>query len=447
MAVQTLEKMPPQSVEAETSLLGAMLLDNAVVDIVLEKRLSRDSFYKTAHRDLFQTITELYDKNQAVDLVLLKEELERRGLLEKVGGRDYLLELEESVPAVANAEYYAGLIRDNAIKRGLVEVAIKIQKEAYENKSDVDALLDKSERLIFDLAEKKYASTTQHIHELLNEVFPRLENLSDRSSRLTGVGTGFYDLDDLTCGLQPSQLIVVAGRPSMGKSSFVMNVIQHVGEVEKQAVVLFSLEMAAEQIAQNMLCSYARINAHNVRKGKVSSEELEKLPIAADKLSQAKIYIDDAPGLSIVALRSKARRMKAQYGIGLLVVDYLQLMDSYGAENRQQEISMISRGLKSLAMELSIPVIAVSQLNRSVEMRPERKPRMSDLRESGSIEQDADIVLLLHREGYYDAKKNPKDSDLIIAKQRNGPTDTVKLTFINEYMRFESAAARQEDDD
>jgi replicative DNA helicase len=240
---------------------------------------------------------------------------------------------------------------------------------------------------------------------------------------------------------------VVAGRPSMGKSSFVMNVIQHVGEVEKQAVVLFSLEMAAEQIAQNMLCSYARINAHNVRKGKVSSEELEKLPIAADKLSQAKIYIDDAPGLSIVALRSKARRMKAQYGIGLLVVDYLQLMDSYGAENRQQEISMISRGLKSLAMELSIPVIAVSQLNRSVEMRPERKPRMSDLRESGSIEQDADIVLLLHREGYYDAKKNPKDSDLIIAKQRNGPTDTVKLTFINEYMRFESAAARQEDDD
>ncbi|MHC4197100.1 MAG: replicative DNA helicase, partial [Planctomycetota bacterium] len=221
MAVQTLGKMLPQSVEAETSLLGAMLLDNTVVDIVLEKRLSRDNFYKTAHRDLFQTITELYDKNQVVDLVLLKEELERRGLLEKVGGRDYLMELEDSVPAVANAEYYADLIRDNAIKRGLVEVAIKIQKETYENKSNIDALLDKSEKLIFDLAEKKYASTTQHIHDLLNEVFPRLENLSDKDSRLTGVSTGFYDLDNLTCGLQPSQLIVVAGRPSMGKSSFV----------------------------------------------------------------------------------------------------------------------------------------------------------------------------------------------------------------------------------
>ncbi len=444
MAVQTLERMPPQSLEAEVSLLGAMLLDNAVIDVI-HQYLSKDSFYKTAHRELFQTIVELYDKNQAVDLVLLKDELERRGSLDKVGGRDYLLELEESVPAVANAEYYARLIRDNAIKRNLVEAAVKIQKETYENRDDVSLLLDNAEKLIFDIAEKKHTSTVLHIRDLLDEIWPRLENINDRKGRLTGLSTGFYDLDDLTCGLQPAQFVVVAGRPSMGKSSFVMNVAQHVGEMEKLPVVMFSLETSAKQIAQNMLCSYARLNTHYVRKGGLPDEEWGKLPIAADKLSQTKIYIDDAPGLTVMALRAKARRMKAQLDIRLVVVDYLQLMDSPGAESRQQEISTISRGLKSLAMELDIPVIGVSQLNRAVEMREEKKPRMSDLRESGSIEQDADLVLLLHREGYYDTEKNPKNADLIIAKQRNGPTDTVKLTFLNEYMRFESVATFQED--
>ncbi|MEE9585100.1 MAG: DnaB-like helicase N-terminal domain-containing protein, partial [Candidatus Brocadiales bacterium] len=229
MAVQTLERMPPQSLEAEVSLLGAMLLDNAVIDVI-HQYLSKDSFYKTAHRELFQTIVELYDKNQAVDLVLLKDELERRGSLDKVGGRDYLLELEESVPAVANAEYYARLIRDNAIKRNLVEAAVKIQKETYENRDDVSLLLDNAEKLIFDIAEKKHTSTVLHIRDLLDEIWPRLENINDRKGRLTGLGTGFYDLDDLTCGLQPAQFVVVAGRPSMGKSSFVMNVAQHVGE-------------------------------------------------------------------------------------------------------------------------------------------------------------------------------------------------------------------------
>ncbi|MFQ5861568.1 MAG: replicative DNA helicase [Candidatus Brocadiales bacterium] len=444
MAVQTLERMPPQSLDAEVSLLGAMLLDNAVIDTALQY-LSKDSFYKTAHQEVFRVIVELYDKNQAVDLVLLKDELERRGCLEKVGGRDYLLELEEAVPAVANAEYYARLIRDNAIRRGLVEAAVKIQKDTYENREDLDSLLDKSEKLIFDVAERKYASTTVHIHDLLDQIWPRLENISDRKNRLTGLDTGFYDLNDLTCGLQPSQLIVVAGRPSMGKSSFVMNIVQHVGTLEKLPVVLFSLEMSAQQIAQNMLCAYARLNTHKVRKGGIPPEEWPKLTVAADILSPAKIFIDDAPGLSIMALRAKARRLKAQNDIKLVVVDYLQLMDSPGAENRQQEISMISRGLKSLAMELDVPVIAVSQLNRAVEMREDRRPRMSDLRESGSIEQDADLVLLLHREGYYDPNKNPKDAEVIIAKQRNGPTGNVKLVFLNEYMRFESPANIQEE--
>lgn len=444
MAVQTLERMPPQSLEAEVSLLGAMLLDNTVIDTALQY-LSKDSFYKTAHQELFQTIVELYDKNQAVDLVILKDELEKRGSLKKVGGLDYLMETLEVVPSIASAEYYANLIRDNAIKRSLIEAAVTIQKDVYENRAEVSSLLDKAERRIFDIAEKKYVDKTSHIADLISDAFKRLENMNDRKGRLTGLSTGFYDLDDLTCGLQPSQLAVVAGRPSMGKSSFVLNVMQHVGAVEKLPVVLFSLEMSAPQIAQNMLCSYARLNTHYVRKGVIPNEDWSKLTLAAELLSPAKMFIDDAPGLSIMALRAKARRMKAQHDVRLLIVDYLQLMDSPGAENRQQEISIISRGLKSLAMELNVPIIAVSQLNRSVEMREDRRPRMSDLRESGSIEQDADLVLLLHREGYYNAEKNPKDAELIIAKQRNGPTDTVKLTFLNECMRFESAATLPED--
>ncbi|MEK7369786.1 MAG: DnaB-like helicase N-terminal domain-containing protein, partial [Planctomycetota bacterium] len=258
MAVQTLERMPPQSLEAEVSLLGAMLLDNTVIDDVLQY-VSKDSFYKTAHQELFQTIVELYDKTQAVDLVLLQAELERRGSLEKVGGLGYLMETLEVVPSIANAEYYANLIRDNAIKRDLIEAAVKIQKDVFENRGEVSALLDKAERRIFDIAEKKYADKTSHIADLISAAFKRLENMNDRKGRLTGLSTGLYDLDDLTCGFQPSQLIVVAGRPSMGKSSLVLNIMQHVGAVEKLPVVLFSLEMDARQIAQNMLCSYARL--------------------------------------------------------------------------------------------------------------------------------------------------------------------------------------------
>lgn len=445
MAVQTLERTLPQSLEAEASLLAAMLLDNTVIDTVLQY-LTADSFYKTAHREIFETVASLYDKNQAVDLVLLIDELKRRGTLEKIGGRDYLLELEASVPAVANAEYYACLIRDNAIKRGLVEAAVKIQKDTYENRDEVSLLLDKSEKLIFDIAQRKYQDKTRHIADLINDAFQRLENINDRKGRLTGLSTGFYDLDDQTCGLQPKQLVVVAGRPSMGKTSLVLNILQHVGAVEKLPVVLFSLEMSAEQIAQNLLCAYARLSSHKVRKGGIQNDEWNKLTTAAEALSPARMFIDDSAGLSIMALRAKARRMKSQHDIKLLVVDYLQLMDAPSTESRQQEISRISRGLKSLAMELEIPIIAVSQLNRAVEMREEKKPRMSDLRESGSIEQDADLVLLLHREGYYNKDKNPRDAELIIAKQRNGPIGTVRLTFLNECMRFESVAASQEDD-
>jgi replicative DNA helicase len=441
MAIELIEKLPPHSVEAEACLLGAMLLDNGVIDTALQY-LNKDSFYKTAHRELFQTIIGLHEKGQSVDLVLLKEELKRKGTLEQVGGLEYLMELEEAVPAVANAEYYARLVRDGFIKRGLIEAAIKIQKEAYDGKEDLDEILDKSERLIFELAQKKFNKESAHISDLINETFHILQK--GEEGKLTGLSTGFKDLNDLTCGLQPSQLIVVAGRPSMGKTSFVLNVIEHVGVMEKVPVVFFSLEMSSQQLVQNMLCSWSKLNAHHVRKRGISRDEWTKLTTAASFLTDAPIFIDDSPGLTLMELRAKARRLKAQKGIKLVAVDYLQLLDPPRAENRQQEVSIISRGLKSLARELEVPVIAVSQLNRAVEVREDHRPRMSDLRESGSIEQEADLILLLHREGYYNPDKNPRLTEVIIAKQRNGPTDTVKLTFLTECMRFESAACHED---
>lgn len=441
MAVEMIEKMPPQSMEVEVSLLGAMLLDNAVIDTAREY-LTKDYFYKTAHQELFHTIVELHDKGQAVDLVLLKEELRRRGTLEKVGGVEYLMELEESVPAVANAEHYARLIRDSAIKRGLIEAAVKIQKEAYENREDLDSLLDKSESLIFDLAQRKFSSSVTHLADLIDDAMTRLEG-SDRKGRLTGLSTGFYDVDDMTCGLQPSELIIVAGRPGMGKTSFILNILQHLGVVENVPSLLFSLEVSAQQIAQNMLCSYARLSAHKARKGSISTDEWPKLNVAANAMSQAPIFVDDSSGLSVVELRSKARRHKSKYDIKLVVVDYLQLLEPPRAENRQQEVSIISRGLKSLAKELKVPVIAVSQLNRAVETQEDSKPRMSNLRESGSLEQDADLIMLLHRDEYYNPEKNPGTAEVIIAKQRNGPTGNVNLAFLKEFMRFEPYSREQ----
>ncbi len=441
MAIETIEKQLPHSVEVEASLLGAMLLDNGVIDIVLQY-LNKDSFYKTAHREIFQTIVELHERGQSVDPLLLKETLKSKGTLGQAGGLEYLMELEEIVPAVANAEHYARLVRDNSIKRGLIEVATNIQKEAYDSKEELDEILDKSERLIFELAQKKFSKESTHISDLINETFHILQK--GEEGRLTGLSTGFKDLNDLTSGLQPSQFIIVAGRPSMGKTSFVLNVVEHVGVMDKAPVVFFSLETSAQQLVQNMLCSWSKLNAHHVRKRGISRDEWTKLTTAASFLTEAPIFIDDSAGLTLMELRAKARRLKAQKGIKLVVVDYLQLLDPPRAENRQQEVSIISRGLKSLARELEIPVIAVSQLNRAVETRTDNRPRMSDLRESGSIEQDADLILLLHREGYYNPEKSPRETDVIIAKQRNGPTDTVKLTFLTECMRFESAACHED---
>ena len=434
-----LERTMPQSIEAEMSVLGAMILDNEVINLVIPI-LNKLSFYKTAHRELYQAIVDIYDKGQPVDLVVLREELKKRSLLEKVGGVEYLMELEEAVPTIGNVEYYANIVREKAIKRNLIEVAATIQKQSFEESTDTEHLLDASERAIFDITQRKFNTASTKLNEILKETFSRIENLHDRQSRLTGLSAGFYDLDDITCGLQPSELIIVAARPSMGKTSLVLNVVEHVGVVEKKPVVIFSLEMSAQQVAQNMLCSHARIDAHKLRMGFLDDKQWSDLSYGLGSLSEAPIFIDDTPGLTVLEMRAKARRLKAQYDIQLVAVDYLQLMESSREENRQQEISVISRRLKSLARELEIPVIAVSQLNRSVESREGHRPRMSDLRESGSIEQDADVIVLLHRDNYYDPDKD-NTAELIIAKQRNGPTGVVKLTFLSHFMRFESLAS------
>lgn len=438
-----LERTPPQNIDAEVGVLGSMLLDNDTVNLAVQM-LSRDSFYKTAHQELFQTIVDLYDRNRAVDPVILKEELNKRSLLEKVGGIEYLLDLEESVPTAANIEYYARIVQEKAVKRSLIDAAVKIQKDSYEEAYDSDTLLDKAESLVFEVGKRKISAPSTELSEILKPVFDQIEKYHDKKGRLTGLSTGYADLDDMTCGLQPSELIIVAGRPSMGKTSLALNILQHIGIVENKPVVLFSLEMSSNQIAQNMLCSCARINAHSLRRGFLKDHEWSQLSLAMGTLSEGEIYIDDTPGLSILELKAKARRLKSRHDIQLMVVDYMQLMEAPRAENRQQEISVISRGLKSLARELGIPIIAVSQLNRAVESREDNKPRMSDLRESGSIEQDADVIMLLFREEYYATEekpaKNPGVSEIIIAKQRNGPTGTVKLTFLKEFMRFESLA-------
>ncbi len=431
------QKTQPFNIEAEISVLGSMLLDNEAINLVTEL-LRTDNFYKTSHQYIFDTIVNLYNKNNAVDLVILKDELKKQSLLEKVGGAEYLLELEESVPLASNVEYYAKIVREKTIKRDLITATAKIQQEAYNDSLESDELLDIAEKEIFDITQRKFSSPTTKLFNILHDTFDHISNLHDREGRLTGVSTGYYDLDDITSGLQNSELIIIAARPSMGKSSLVLNIAEHAGTKEKKPTLIFSMEMSAQQVAQNILCSTAKIDAHLLRTGKLDDNQFSNLSLAMGDLSESEIFIDDTPGLGLLELRAKARRLKLQHNIQMIIVDYLQLMEGRKAENRQQEISGISRGLKALARELEVPVIAVSQLNRSVETREGHTPRMSDLRESGSIEQDADVIILLHREDYYDPTKRPGEVDLNIAKQRNGPTGKVKLTFRREILRFEN---------
>lgn len=437
----TLERLPPQNLEAEQAVLGSMLLEEDAL-VQAAELLEEGAFYKDAHRKIFSVLLALYKANVPVDLVTVTEEFKKRNWLEEIGGASYLATLTSIVPTASNAQYYCGIVKQKAILRSLIRASTQIASDCYEEALEPDLLLDKAETLIFDIASKKIKRDAIAMKDIIKSSIEMIDMLYQRKGMITGLPTGFLELDQQLAGLQPADLIVVAGRPAMGKSSFALCVAEHAALTQKAGVAIFSLEMSKENLVQRMLCSHAHINAHSVRSGMLSTSDWPTLTKAAGKLSEAPIFVDDSPSISVLELRAKARRLKSRYNIGLLVLDYLQLMnESSYADNRQQEISVISRSLKALARELNVPVIAVSQLSRAPERRESFRPRLSDLRESGAIEQDADVVLMLFREDYYSpTDENRGIAEIIVAKQRNGPTGTVKLAFIKEYTRFEMLA-------
>ncbi len=433
------EKIPPQNIEAETSVLGAMLFEPEVVPQAIEI-LNESYFYLDAHRKIYTCILSLFDKNQPADLLTVTEELRKQKQLEEIGGASYLAQLTANVPTAANFEHHAHIVKEKGLLRQLIHVATQVVQESFDTSGEVSEILDRAEHLIFEISQKKIEGHFVRLKEIIKDSIETIDQLYQRKEHVTGIASGFHDFDTRTAGLQPSDLIIVAGRPSMGKSAFTASLCEHAGVVLKKPVAFFSLEMSKEQLVQRMLCSHARVDAQKVRTGYLSHTDWPKLTSAAGKLSEAPIFIDDTPSLGALELRAKARRLKAQFGIELVVVDYLQLMrGSSHAENRQQEISEISRSLKALARELRIPVIAVSQLSRAVETRTGNRPQLSDLRESGAIEQDADVVVFLYREEYYrPTEENRNKAEAVIAKQRNGPTGSVELLFLKEWTRFEN---------
>jgi replicative DNA helicase len=437
-----LHKLPPQNVEMEQSVLGAVLLENEALAKVLEVLDERD-FYQDAHRWIFQAMIELFEENVPIDLLTVTERLRRKERLEAVGGGTYLAELVELVPTAANVWHHARVVREKAVLRGLIQTATSIVTDSYEDTEDVDMLLDRAEQAIFEISQRKATSGFMPINAILKGSFKRIEQLYERKELVTGVPTGFIEFDRRTAGLQASDLIIIAGRPSMGKTAFSLNIAQHVGIQVRRPVAIFSLEMSKEQLVLRMLCAEARIDSSKLRTGFLSREDWPRLTKAAGTLSEARIYIDDTPAQSALDIRAKARRLRAELGdLALVVIDYLQLMQGRSrSENRQQEVSEITRALKALAKELQVPVVALSQLSRAVEQRKPPRPQLSDLRESGAIEQDADVVALIYRDELYDENSADKGiAEIIIGKQRNGPTGVVRLTFRGEYTRFDNLA-------
>jgi len=442
------EKMPPQNKEAEVAVLGSMLLDREAIAKAIES-LEKNAFYSESHQEIFDSIIRLYDENEAVDIVTLIEKLKQRDTLDQVGGPSYITELANSIPTAANIDHYARIVREKFLLRSLINAATRIVSESYEPTMDVNELLDKAERTIFDIASrKKKAMQVYEMKDIVKQSIETIDMLYQRKENITGVPTGFHDLDVKLAGLQKSDLIVLAGRPSMGKSALAITMMEYAGVVEKLPCAYFSLEMSKDQLAQRMLCSIAGVNAHKVRTGFFSQADWPKLVEAASKLSESPIYIDDTPGIGALELRAKARRLKAKHDIQLLIVDYLQLMSGgVNSENRQQEISDISRSLKALARELDIPIIGISQLSRAVEQRSDHRPMLSDLRESGAIEQDADVVMLIMREEYYNpTEENKGIAEIIIAKQRHGPVGTVNLAFLPEFTKFSNLSRIEEEE-
>lgn len=441
----------PESLAAEAGVLGSMIIDARCIGDVLEQ-LNRDVFYRVEHQMIFDAIIALYEKNRGgtIDGLLVRDELEKRNQIEAIGGLEYLQKVMDSVPSAANVMYYAEIVKDKMLQRGLIGAASEILGDAYDQAGETAEKLDEAERKIFAITDKRITGAAVAIKDLVTRAYELIEKRE--GTHVTGLASGYYELDDLTCGMQNGEMIIIAGRPSMGKTSLALNVAEHLGAVEKVPVAIFSLEMGKQQLAERFMCSHSGIDAQLVRKGMLSTEHYQKLVDACGALSEAPIYIDDSSSLTPLELRAKARRLRSMHNIQCIMVDYLQLMHlgSTKVESRQQEISTISRYLKSLARELNIPVVVLSQLNRSPEGREGHRPYMSDLRESGSIEQDADVVMLLHREDYYhrgrdDDYQEDNTAELIIAKQRNGPTGNVKLTFREKCTRFENAARVQEE--
>ncbi len=428
----------PQSADAEISVLGSMILNNDTVDVVVPL-LGADDFASAAHRKIFEAILAVHEQQRAVDLITLPDELKRRADLETVGGLTYLSSLAEAVPAPGNVEHYAQIVREKSVQRNLLIAAREISDSVARGDSRSRELLDEAEAKIFHIAEVGAQTSVTPFKDVLKSAFEMIDR--GREGMVSGLGTGFADLDEYTSGLQSGELIIVAGRPSMGKTSFALNIVQHVGVQLGLPVVIFSLEMSKEQLARNMLCSHLKLDSQRLRRGRLTSEEREQLPIHVGALMEAPIFIDDSAALNTFEIRAKVRRLKRSKGLRLAVIDYLQLMQgSEHIDSREQQIAAISRSLKGLAREMQIPVIAVAQLNRQAEQRDDHRPRMADLRESGSLEQDADVVLLLHRPAYYtDSQSEDTTAELIIAKQRNGPTGKVNLAFLRQFLRFESS--------
>ncbi len=446
-APQSNSKMiPPQNLEAEQAVLGTILLqDQSLVKII--EILEASDFYRDAHKSIFQAMLTLFENREPHDLITVSNLLNDQNKLELIGGPAYLASLTEIIPFSGALVQHAQIIRQKSILRKLIKTTSDVASRCYQEQDDIDSLVDEAEQTIFEIAQSKKGQGFRPMSSIVPRAFERIEKLFERKEHITGVASGFVGLDHMTAGFQPSDLIILAGRPSMGKTALVMNMVQNAAIVDKLPVAVFSLEMSMDQLAIRMLCSIGKVDSQHVRTGRIQQRDWPNLTRATGILSDAKIFIDDSAGLSVLEMRAKARRLKSEHNLGLVVIDYLQLMRGRSnSENRTQEISEISRSLKAMAKELEVPVIALSQLNRSLESRPDKRPKLSDLRESGAIEQDADVILFIYRDEVYNPNEdnpNRRIAEVIIGKQRNGPTGTVKLTFLAEYTSFETYSSQQ----
>lgn len=447
------DRIPPQDIEAEQAVLGAIFLDaDTIVDAmeVLEPR----AFYRRAHQLIFQAMIQLNDRNEAIDVITLKSELEQANGLEDVGGIAYLVELSQASPSASSIAYYAKIVSDKAMLRNLIHTANQIVTMGFEQSEDIQTIIDDAERSILEVTEKRNSSGFRSIANVLNTTIETIDQLAQQGEAITGLPTGYQALDKMTAGLQKEELIIIAARPAVGKTAFALNIAQNIGTKTDKSVAIFSLEMGAESLVNRMLCAEGSIQAANLRTGQLTEEEWRALIVAMGSLSQANIYIDDTPGIKISEIRARCRKLAQEKGgLGLILIDYLQLIEGTGRESRQQEVSEISRQLKKLAKELKVPVIALSQLSRGVEQRQDKRPVLSDIRESGSIEQDADIVAFLYREDYYEREGEDNEEkeeqidnkvEVIIEKNRSGARGTVELLFIKEYNKFSSLSLREE---